>query len=1170
MQSCINEIYRGGSILTKSFSQNVRRSITGNKGRYIAILLIILLGVAFFTGLKLTRPAMVETAASYLNETKMYDLRVLSNIGFEEAEVEAALEIEGVTAAAGSVQADVLCLLQEEQQVLRTHAITEEINQAELLSGRMPESADEVLADAEAFDASWLGKTISLSGDNDTDTLDLFAYTEYTIVGLVRTPLYLTADRGTTSLGSGTVYSYLLLKMEGYDTDYYTELYLKIEENVPYSEAYEKKIEQLKADAEPVLTGCANQRFDSVIAEAEQEIADGEAELEEKRTEAWAELEDARMQLEDAKAELEEGETTLADSESQLANAKTELDSAAEQLLPGFSSWEEALEAGLADVEAGQDALTSSIASGEATLDEKQAELDAGEAAYQEGYEEWASGQAQYEAALAEWESGYAAYESALSEWESGKAELAAALDAWETDWNSVQAAKASDSSEEEQAALEEQETSLIEAKAALDAQAAALDVAETELSAQGEVLADGKAELDASADTLNQAKAELDASRLTLDEGQTQIDDARAELAAQSASAQAELNLASAQLEEFRSGISEYREGYADYEEGLQSLEDGRLEYEDGLSDYEEGLSEFYSEIADAEAELADAKEELADLTEPELYLLSREESNTGYASFDSDSMIVDNLSSVFPVFFFLIAALVCSTTMTRMIDDDRAEIGTLRALGYSRSTILSKYLIYSGSAAVIGCLIGYFGGGYLFPMVIWIAYQMQYQIPGYICVYSLPLLLLSLAAALLCSVGVTVLNCRRMMRSTPAALIRPLAPEAGKRILLERLTPLWRRLKFLYKVSLRNIFRFKKRMFMMLVGIAGCTALVLTGYGVWDSVGDIGNYQYDDIEKYDIMVNFSKTVTDSRKEEIGEEFSDRITALASLSLSSGDVTGDSGTQTVYFMATDDERFTQLIDLHLNGETVDFPSDGEVVLTEKLASNIGVKAGDMVTLSISDTERGTAVVAALTENYVSNYVYMSGTTYTEVFGNTYEPETLLISTAEDTDDYALGAALQDLKQVASVTVTANTRKTIEDMMSSLNYVVILILACAAALAFIVLFNLGNINITERVREIATIRVLGFHLRDAGSYVFRENLILTVMGIICGLPLGVALHAFAMGKITVKTVNFKTVIQPMSYVWTILLVLLFSILTDLVLRRKIKTIDMAQALKSAE
>ncbi len=1172
-----------------------------------------MLGVAFFTGLKLTRPAMTATAQAYLEETKMYDLRVLSTLGFDDDDVSAAQEIDGVTAAVGSIQTDALFLVQEEQQVLSTHMLTTDVNQAELLSGRMPEAADEVLADAEVFDESSLGEKISLSDQNDTDTLDMFAYTEYTIVGLVRTPLYLTGDRGTTSLGSGTVYSYLLLNKDGYDTEYYTELYLKMDEYELYSDAYEDALDELKEQADTVMTASVQLRYDTLVADAQAEIADGEKELEEQRTDAWEELEDARIQLADAEEELKTGEAELTDAKAELDDAKEKLDEAAEELMPGFSSWEEALNAGLDSVAAGQAELDQSIAAAAATLNEKQAELDSGEQAYTEGYAEWENGQAEYEAGLAEWQSGWDQYEAGLAEWQAGQDQYEAALAEWQRGWNQYTAAAdaltnteegastaadalpdsetgastdietdastAADASLQDtetasaaaaEAELEAQRTALTAAKSELDAQGAALTSAKTELDTQGEALTAAKEELDASAAKLAAAKTQLDETRTTLDEGKKSIQDGWAQLETQRVSGQETLDTAAAQLAEFQNGIADYRDGYAEYEEAVQKISDGWKEYEDGRTEYEEGLEEFNTEIADAEAELADAKEELADLEEPKLYFLSREESNTGYASFDSDSMIVDNLSSVFPVFFFLIAALVCSTTMTRMIDDDRTEIGTLRALGYSQRSILAKYLIYSGSAALIGCLAGYFGGGYLFPKVIWVAYQMQYKVPGYQYEYSPSLFFLSLAASLVCSAGVTLLTCQHAMRSTPADLIRPLAPAAGKRILLEKITPLWRRLPFLHKVSLRNIFRFKKRMFMMLVGIAGCTALVLTGFGVWDSVGDIGNYQYDDIEKYDIMVNLDEEVSDEWIDEMQTKMGDQITDYAVVSVGSGDVTGKTATQTVYFMATDDASFTQMIDLHLDGEEIAIPESGKVILTDSLASNIGVSVGNSVSLSVSDTERGTAVTAAVTENYVNNYVYMNGTTYEQVLGKEFEPKTLLIALSEEADDYAAGAELSGLDHVSSVTVVADTRGTIDEMMESLNYVVLLILVCAAALAFIVLFNLGNINISERIREIATIRVLGFHLGEAGSYVFRENLILTCMGIICGLPLGVALHAFAMSKITVKAVSFRTVIVPMSYLWTILLVLIFSIATDLVLRRKIRKIDMAQALKSAE
>jgi len=367
-----------------------------------------------------------------------------------------------------------------------------------------------------------------------------------------------------------------------------------------------------------------------------------------------------------------------------------------------------------------------------------------------------------------------------------------------------------------------------------------------------------------------------------------------------------------------------------------------------------------------------------------------------------------------------------------------------------------------------------------------------------------------------------------------------------------------------------MRNIFRFKKRMFMMILGIAGCTALVLTGFGIHDSVANIGNFQFDNIQKYDISVMFSDPITEQWASALDAGSGDGIAAGAVTLMAAGDVTGPNAVKSAYLVASDDPNITEIIDLHLSGKAVSYPGDGEILLTEKLAKLAGIRVGDMVTVSVSDTDQAQLRVAGLVENYVHNYIYMTGKTYDQAFADAFEPNTLLLRTTEEADEYALAADFARAEHVSSVTVVSDTRHMIDNMMQSLNYVVALVLASAGALAFIVLFNLGNINISERVREIATIKVLGFHSRETGAYVFRENIILSMMGVVCGLPLGVALHAFVMSQIQVDMVSFQNVIQPVSYLLTVLTVILFTVITDLIMRRKIARIDMAESLKSIE
>lgn len=556
--------------------------------------------------------------------------------------------------------------------------------------------------------------------------------------------------------------------------------------------------------------------------------------------------------------------------------------------------------------------------------------------------------------------------------------------------------------------------------------------------------------------------------------------------------------------------------------------------------------------------------------LEEPSVYVLTRQ-ANSGYVSFEHDASIVDGMAKIFPIFFFLIAALVCSTTMTRMVDEERTQIGTLLALGYRSTTIMSKYVIYSGTAAVIGCALGYIVGIRLFPYAIWQAYDMLYGFAEIRYVTDTPLFLLSMLVSLLCSVGTTYAACRNELRHVPAELIRPKAPAAGKRILLESIHPLWSRMKFLHKITARNIFRFKKRMLMMIIGIAGCMALVLTGYGIKDSISNIVNYQFDEIMLHDVNVTFTETLTDAQIAAIEDAHARDLAVSAVLMEATVETAELALNKTVHLIATDDPDIEQVVDLHRHGSKVEFPQQGETVISEGLAEAIGLTVGDQLALRHGVGERTVYLtVAGIFENYVYHYAIMTAETYTEHFAKDYEPGTLYLKVKEGVDDYQLAAELAQLDSVAQVSVLADVRSSVANMMNSLNDVVLLVITSAALLAFIVLYNLTNINISERVREIATLKVLGFYRSETRAYVMRESVVLSAMGMVAGLPLGILLHRYVMDQIQIDLVSFEVTILPLSYVYAIVTVLGFTLAVNLMMDGKIEKIQMAESLKSIE
>lgn len=716
----------------------------------------------------------------------------------------------------------------------------------------------------------------------------------------------------------------------------------------------------------------------------------------------------------------------------------------------------------------------------------------------------------------------------------------------------------------------------------------------ERELEQARQEIADARAELAAETAKaeaeLAEAKANLEDALAEIERGERQLAEARTVLRLKEAELMEQEQVLRLQLEQARqfgapeitapieaalgqieAGLLEIEANKDDLRKRENELAKARQEWTEAAAEYEEAVQKLAQEIEGAEAEIRDAEAKLDSFAAPEIYVLPRE-TNAGYAAFRTDAGTVEGIGKVFPVFFFLIAALVCSTTMTRMVDDERTQIGTLRALGYSNAVIAGKYLIYAGSAAVIGCIAGYFIGIRVFPLTIWMAFDIMYGFAEITFVGDAALFAWSLAVSLLCSMGTAYAACRRELRHMPAELIRPKAPPAGKRILLERIGFIWKRMKFLHKVTARNIFRFKKRLFMMILGIAGCTALVVTGYGLRDSIMNIVDYQFDEIMHHDLSVTFTEPLTEERAEELLAEAGEGILRHALLLETTVDVmraAGDGVSKSVFLIAADGTAMKDFVHLHLDGESVPYPQPGEAVLSRKLAEIIGAAVGDEISVRYGNT---TAVlkVSGIFENYVQHYIYVAADRFAETFGEPYEPKTLYLILEEGADEYAAAATLSDLENTANVTVIQNIRSTVENTMQQMNYVILLVIFCAGALAFIVLFNLTNINITERVREIATLKVLGFFPNETRSYVFRENIVLSAMGIFVGLPLGVLLHRFVMDQIKIDMVSFQVTILPLSYVYSVLTVLAFTVFVNLLMNRKIERISMAESLKSIE
>ena len=600
-----------------------------------------------------------------------------------------------------------------------------------------------------------------------------------------------------------------------------------------------------------------------------------------------------------------------------------------------------------------------------------------------------------------------------------------------------------------------------------------------------------------------------------------------------------------------FRQNNPLYGDAYIDYIEGKQEL-------------WEQSLSRL------ADRRYQKIRTELAELEKPETYVLGRN-TNVGYVCFENDSNIVEGIANVFPVFFFLVAALVCITTMNRMVEEQRTQIGVLKALGYSSAGIMSKYMTYSGLAAVIGCVSGFFLGTWGFPKVIWVVYGIMYNTDKLLYVFDWRLAFFSVLVSLLCSVGATWFSCRLELAETAAQLMRPKAPKAGKRVFLEKLPFLWKRLSFLRKVSVRNIFRYKKRFFMMLLGISGCTALMVTGFGIKDSIADVAERQYREIQVFDLGVSLKTPANEELETRLTELSEEGIGDFLCLTESNMDIVTEKGTKSIYVVAGDAGRLSDYVDMHTKGgEKIAYPGAGEGVITQKLADRYGIAMGDEVCLRDGDMHEMTVKITAVMENYVNNYLYLSEDTMESFYGGNLEKKTVYVNLKEDADPHALAATIMELEETASVDVNQDTVERVGSMMESLNIIVVIVIICAAGLAFIVLYNLTNINITERIREIATIKVLGFFKRETESYVFRENLLLTVLGMFPGLVLGKFLHAFVMSQIQIDLIAFDTRVAPVSYLYSAILTVVFAWLVNRGMSGKLENVSMTESLKSVD
>ena len=1037
--------------LRKDFYMEIRRSM----GRFLSIFFIVAIGCAFFSGIRASEPDMRYSGDAYFDRKNMMDIEVISTLGLTEDDLDAIRNVDGVSAAEGGYSSDMLFTEGDNKVVVHVMSLLPSMNQVQLEEGELPEADDECALDVDYLKESSLeiGDKITLISGTDDDVSDTLKNDTYTITGAVSSPEYISFQRGSTTIGNGTVTTFIAVPEESFALDVYTEIYVQSDgakDLTAFTDAYDSRVDETEDQLEAIREDREKARYDEIMDEAQTELddaraelADAEKELEDGRAEAEKELADARRELEDGQAEVDSGRQELADARAQLESSRQQLTDSQAQ------------------IDQGQKELNDNIDAMNAQIDE---------------------------------------------------------LNAAKQQYNDLAASGADD------------------------------PVTMATLSAMYEEIQSGEA-------ALAQAKAQIESAKSELASGQQQINDGWQQIA---------------------DGEQEIADGEAELENAQQEIDDGWEEYYEGEKEAQEEIADGEQKIADAKEELADAEAELADLEEPEWFIYDRSNlpDYTGYGE-NADRMRA--IGQVFPAIFFLVAALISLTTMTRMVEEQRTQIGTFKALGYERHSIAGKYLGYALLATVSGSVLGILFGEKVFPYIIITAYGIMYQHMHEIMLpYNIQYGLGAAGAALASTLLATLLACYKELREQAAELMRPPAPKQGQRVLLERVRFIWKRLNFSWKASVRNLVRYKKRLFMTVFGIGGCMALMLVGFGLKDSIFAIVDIQYGEIQLYDGNIILEDDITDEEKETLIAELEkdELMTGAAEGLLTQVSVGAGEEWHDVYLDVPEDvDRFPEFVTLQDRmTDAVYTLDDSGAILTEKMATELDVEPGDAITIRDDDLGDLEVKVQAVCENYMGHYLYMTPAYNEEVYGSAPDYNCIFYKTADRITEEAerIGEEALAVPGALSVSYTTDLKEQVDNMLGALDSVIAVLIISAGMLAFVVLYNLNNISITERQRELATLKVLGFYNNEVTMYVYRENILLTFLGALFGIVLGKILHRFIIVTVEIESVMFGRNIDLSSFVYAFLLTLLFSLLVNGAMYFKLKKIDMVESLKSVE
>ena len=1107
------------SALNKDFIRDILKS----KGRFLSIVAIVALGVAFFTGVKSSPIVMKASSDKYYDKYNLMDIRLISTLGLTDKDVDDIKNIKGVEGVYPTYSLDAISIYNSTEKVLKVHGLDlnklndkkNYINQLKLIKGRLPQKSGECVLEIPKIKALNypIGSEISLSSGTDDKLSKSLNKSKYKVVGYVETPYYLSQEKGNSSIGGGVIEGAIMIPKSDFKMDTYTEMFLTVKsakELDTYGDEYSNLVKTVTDKIENMKNKLTTRRYNEVVKKAEDKIQKQEDKLSK-----------AKKDFDKGKKEYEENKLK---SENEIKEAENKILDASEQIEDGKAQLKNEKKRAFEQIEEGKVKLAS-------------AETDL------------KNGQKKYQTALKKFNSNKKTAESEIKKAESDLEELSNQIDDLKNGNKLIEKQLQNEQ-------LSEVERSELENK--LNENLYILSVMQQKYKDGTDKLESSKSELLLGEKKLKETKATLEASEKKIANEKTKL---------KSSEKLAE--------EKFKKAEEELYQRENQIEEAKLELKENKAKLKTELNKAKKELQEAEEKIADGEEKIKDAKKQIKKIEKPTLYILDRD-SHQSFVEYEGCANSIDALAKIFPVFFFAVAALVCLTTMTRMVDEQRINIGTLKGLGYKTSQISKKYILYALIACLTGSILGLAIGFSVFPTVIFFAYGMMYSIENIVYVFSIPIAIGITSLALIIITLSAYMACRKELKETPAILMRPKAPKSGKRILLERVPFIWNRFSFISKVTVRNIFRYKKRFLMTVLGIAGCTALILTGFGIKDSIEMILTGQYGTLFKYDMSLVIQSDMTDKQIYELRESLSNtaEINKYEFFSYENGDIKVNNTTKEITIVVPENlEKMDKFI--HLQDRKTQNPielNNKGIVLTEKIARDLGVKAGDEIELINSDDKKAKIKVSHITENYISHYAYISPENYIKLFEKDLDFNRVIgiLNNPSVKIEDKLSKKLFDIETIDGITFNTASKETFHNTIKNLNYVVLIMIISAGALAFVVLYNLTNVNISERIREIATIKVLGFYDKEVSAYIYRENIILTIIGTVVGLGLGTILHKFIMVTVEIQSMMFGRVIDMSSYFIAAVLTIVLSLFVNLAMFYKLRNVKMVESLKSVD